>query len=52
MLLGEHFNIFLSSVLFVRVLSQVLFLFSDGTVVELLEGEEEEDDNAALDTRR
>jgi hypothetical protein len=49
MLLGEHFNI-LSSVLFVHVLSRVLFLFSDGTVVELLKGEEEEDDDVALDT--
>jgi hypothetical protein len=52
MLLGEHFNIFLSSLLFVRVLNRVLSLFSDGNVVELLEGEEDEDDDAALDTRQ
>jgi hypothetical protein len=52
MLLGEHFNIFLSSLLFVLVLNRVLSLFSDGTMVELLEGVEDEDDDVALDTRR
>jgi hypothetical protein len=42
MLLGE----------FVCVLNRVLSPFSDGTMVELLEDEEDEDDDAALDTRR
>jgi hypothetical protein len=42
----------LSSLLFVRVHSQVLSLFLDGIVVELLEGEEDEDDDVALDTHR
>jgi hypothetical protein len=32
--------------------NRVLSLFSDSAVVELLEGEEDEDDGAALDTRR
>jgi hypothetical protein len=45
-------SIFLSSLLFVCVLNRVLYLFSDGTVVELLEGEDDEDDGAALDTHR
>jgi hypothetical protein len=39
MLLGEHISLFYP-------------LFSDSAVVELLEGEEDEDDGAALDTRR
>jgi hypothetical protein len=43
-------SIFLCFLLFVRVLNRVLYLFSDGIVVELLEGEEDEDDDAALDT--
>jgi hypothetical protein len=30
--------------------NRVLSLFSDGIMVELLEGEEDEDDDAALDT--
>jgi hypothetical protein len=45
-------SIFLSSLLFVRVLNRVLSIFSDGTVVELLEGEEDEDNDVALETRR
>jgi hypothetical protein len=45
-------SIFLSSYLFVRVLNRVLYLFSDGTVVELLEGEEDEDDDVTFDTCR
>jgi hypothetical protein len=45
-------SIFLSSLLFVCVHNRVLSLFSDGIVVELLEGEEDEDDDAALDTHR
>jgi hypothetical protein len=49
MLLGEHIDIFLSSLLFIYVLNRVISPFSDGTVVELLEGEE---DDAALDTHR
>jgi hypothetical protein len=32
-------------------LTQYFLLFLDGTVFELLEGEEDEDDDAALDTR-
>jgi hypothetical protein len=47
-----NISIFLFSLLFVRVLSQVLSLFSDGTVIELFEGEEDEGDDAALDTRQ
>jgi hypothetical protein len=32
--------------------NRVLSLFSDGTMVELLEGEEDEEDDATLNTRR
>jgi hypothetical protein len=32
--------------------NRVLFLFSDGTVVELLEGEVDEEEDATLNTRR
>jgi hypothetical protein len=32
--------------------NQLLSLFLDGTVVELLEGEEDEEDDATLNTRR
>jgi hypothetical protein len=32
--------------------NRVLSLFSDGTVVELLKGEDDEDDDVALVTRR
>jgi hypothetical protein len=42
----------LSPLLFVIVLNRVLSPLSDGTVVEMLEGEEDEDDDVALDTRR
>jgi hypothetical protein len=52
MLLGEHISLFLSPLLFVCVHNRIFSLFSDGTVVELLEGEVDEDDDAALDTRR
>jgi hypothetical protein len=45
-------SIFLFSLLFVCVHNRVLSLFSDGTVIVLLEGEEDEDDGVALDTRR
>jgi hypothetical protein len=45
-------SIFLSSLLFVRVLNRVLFPFSDSTVVKLLKGEEDEEGDVALDTRR
>jgi hypothetical protein len=37
---------------FVCALNRVLSPFSDGTVVELLEGEEDEDDDATLDICR
>jgi hypothetical protein len=41
----------MSYLLFVYVLNRVLSPFSDGTVVELLEGEDDDDDDdAALDT--
>ena len=33
-------------------LTEYFFLFSDGTMVDLLESEEDEDDDAALVTRR
>jgi hypothetical protein len=45
-------SIFLPSLYFVRVLNRVLSPFSDGTVVELLEGEDDEDDDTALNTRQ
>jgi hypothetical protein len=32
--------------------NQVLSLFSDGTLVELLEGEADEEEDATLNTRR
>jgi hypothetical protein len=51
MLLGEHINM-LSYLLLVYVLNRVLSPFSDGTVVELLEGEEDDDDDVALNTRQ
>jgi hypothetical protein len=51
MLLGEHFKIFV--VIVVCSCSQPsTFPFSDGSVVELLEGEEDEGEDAALNTRR
>jgi hypothetical protein len=32
--------------------NRVLFVFSDGTVAELLEGKEDEEDDATLNTHR
>jgi hypothetical protein len=45
-------SIFLFFLLFVCVLNRVLSLFSYGTMVELFKGEEDEGDDAALDTRQ
>jgi hypothetical protein len=50
MLLGEHINMFYLVYCLFAPLTE--YFFSDGTVVELLEGEEDEDDDAALDTHR
>ena len=52
MLLGEHINMFCLFLLFVCAFNRVLSPFSDGTVVDLLETEEDENDDAALITRR
>jgi hypothetical protein len=52
MLLGEHISLFLSLLLFVCVHNRVLSLFSDGTMVELLQGEEDEEDDVTLNTHR
>ena len=52
MLLGEHINMFCLFLLFVCAFDRVLSPFSYGTVVDLLESEEDEDDDAALITRR
>jgi hypothetical protein len=51
MLLGEHISLFFH-LLFVCVYNKVLSLFSDGTMVELLEDEEDEEDDVTLNTRR
>jgi hypothetical protein len=52
MLLGEHIHIFVLSAAswFSYLDASCCFLY--GTVVHLLEGEEEEDDSAALVTHR
>jgi hypothetical protein len=52
MLLGEHISLFYPLLLFVCVHNRVLSIFSDGIMVELLEGEEDEDEDAALVTRQ
>jgi hypothetical protein len=52
MLLDEHISLFYPLLLFVCVHNQVLSLFSDGTLVELLEGEADEEEDPTLNTRR
>jgi len=51
-LLGEHINMFCLFVVCFLPLTEHLSSFSDGTMVAMLESEEEEDDDVALVTHR
>jgi hypothetical protein len=52
MLLGEHINMFCLVGCLIFAPNRVLSPFSDGTMFELLEGEEDKDDDVALNTRQ
>ena len=51
-LLGEHINMFCLFVVCFLPLTEYFSSFSDGAVVAMFESEEDEDDDAALVTRR